>query len=220
MKLLVLIIYSENLPVYKEHLKAWRLYSKVDPNVDVYFMKLSTEHTTVSIEDDIVIIPGEESYRNMVYKFVSTLEHIPYKKYDYILRTNMSSFWVFKNLFLILESLPKEKLLAGEVNGNYVSGAGMIFTPDVCDLLVQNKEAVINFDLSDPFDDVILSFYLHKNHGIQYTQTYPRRYDIYLPENGSEEKITDTLFHFRVKQDDEHRMTEYSIMFNLWQRFY
>lgn len=220
MKLLVLVVYSENLSVYSDHITAWRLYSNLDPNVDVYFMKLSQNHTSPILQDHIISIPGEESFRNMVYKFVSTLEILPYKNYDFILRTNMSSFWVFKNLFPVLETLPRTKLLAGEVNGNYVSGAGMIFTPDVCDILVQNKGAVVNYDFPDPFDDVILSFYLHKTHGIEYTQIYPRRYDIYLPENGTEQTIPDSTFHFRTKQENSKRQYEYDIMYSLWKRFY
>jgi hypothetical protein len=184
-------------------------------------MKFSKDHQSVTIEDDMIYMPGEESLRNLSYKFITSLENLSFKKYDFILRTNISSFYVFHNLLPVLESLPKERLLAGEVNGNYVSGAGMIFSPDVCELLIQNKDAVVHYDLSDPFDDVIMSFYLHKIHGIEFTQTYPIRQNIELPQNGLETTLPMNTFHFRLKQaTPEGRMQEYEIMKNLYTRFY
>ncbi len=222
MKLLVLIIYSDNLPVYQDHLKVWRMYSRSSPSVDVYFMKLSKEHTQPTIDEDIIYIPGIESYQNLPYKFISALEILPFQNYDFILRTNMSSFWVFHNLFPVLEKQPREKLLAGELNGNYISGAGMIFTPDVCELLIKGKEQVYELRKDEPFDDVRISFFLHDTHSIQYTQLHPRRYDILVPENGLESKIPQDIFHFRVKQTvkDEDRVYELGIMENLYKRFY
>ncbi len=221
MRVLVLIIYSEDLPSYLRNRDGWRLYSKKNPSFDVYFMKFSKDQQSVTIEGDMIYIPGEESLRNLSYKFITSLENIPFKSYNFILRTNISSFYVFHNLLPVLESLPKERLLAGEVNGNYVSGAGMIFSPDVCELLVQNKDAVVNYDFADPFDDVIISFYLHKTHGIEYTQTYPIRVNIELPQNGTESTIPMNAFHFRLKQGTpEERMQEYDIMMNLYKKFY
>lgn len=220
MRLLTLVIYSENNPLYKEHLSVWRLYSKSSPFVDVYFMILSPTISEIRLEDDILLIPGEESYTNLPYKFISALEYLPFKNYDFILRTNISSFWVFHNLLPVLEKLPKQEVLAGETDGSFVSGAGMLFSPDVCELLVKFKNRITTFHPRDPGDDVRLSYYLNLHHDIQFTQLIPHRYHLWYPETGLEDAIPNNIFHFRLKQNDEHRDKEYQLMINLFHRFY
>lgn len=219
MRLLVLVVYSEDLPVHKEHLKAWRLYLKNHSSCDVYFIISSTAYTKTTLIDDILYVPGEENFETMAYKFIGALDFFDYKSYDFILRTNMSSFWVFHNLFQVLEQLPKENVLAGEVWGNFVSGAGMLFTPDVCEILVYNRIGLSNFKTLAG-DDIRISQYLNFFHDIPYTQLYPKRYDIEFPEDGTEEKIPSDIFHFRVKHVPEKRYLEYGIMCNLYKRFY
>ncbi len=219
MKILVLIIYSKDNPVYDEHLKAWRHYSKSNPSFEVYFMIHSNEISKPELRDDILYLPGEENFATMPFKFISSLHYFDYKKYDFILRTNMSSFYVFHNLLPVLEKLPKEKVMAGENGGNFISGAGMIFSPDVCEILVNYGGGIHDIKPNEA-DDVRISQYLNVHHQIPYTQTYPKRYDIKHPENGTEEKIPSDVFHLRVKQETGERHYEYNIMMNLYKRFY
>lgn len=220
MKVLVLVLYSEDLPVYKEHLKVWRMYAKSNPSFDVYFMKLSTEHDQVTVDGDFIYTPGEESLWNAPNKFISSVEACPYQSYNYIIKTSISAFWVLHNVIPVLEKLPNEKVFAGEVYGNFVSGAGMIFSPDVCDILVKHKNDLLKIEFTQPLEDVHMSFYLHKTHAIPFTQTFPKRFDIELPRNGTESDIPMDSFHFRVKQSPEERMREYDIMMNLYKKFY
>lgn len=219
MKVLVLVIYSNDLPVYENNLKGWRLYSKSNPSFDVYFMIHSKEVDKPELRDDILYLPGEENFATMPFKFTKSLEYFNYQKYDFVLRPNMSSFYVFHNLLPVLEALPKENLLAGECWGNFISGAGMIFSRDVCEILATYGEAIHKFK---PFegDDIRISQYLHFFHEIPYTQTQPKRYDVVDGENGTEEKIPSDVFHIRVKQLPEKRCLEYDIMYNLYKRFY
>lgn len=220
MRVLTLVLYSEDLPVYKEHLKAWRMYSKSNSSFDVFFIISSSTCTKTKLIDDILYVSGEENLQTMTNKFISALDYFEYQNYDFILRTNMSSFWVFQNLIPVLEKLPRENLLAGEICENYfVSGAGMIFSPDVCDFLRYNRIALFQF-ASDILDDVKISIFLRTFYDITYTQIYPRRYDINVPDDGKEEKIPHDTFHFRVKQPTEKRYLEFEIMNNLYKRFY
>ena len=78
MRLLVLVIYSEDNSLYKEHLNIWRLYSKKNTSVDVYFMTLSPNVTEKTLVDDMLIIPGEESFKNLTspLKFLTYLHKI------------------------------------------------------------------------------------------------------------------------------------------------
>jgi hypothetical protein len=220
MRVLVLVIYSENNPLYKEHLDGWRLYSKKNSDVDVFFMVLQSDITEKKLDDDILYIPGEESYQNLPYKFISALEYFDYKTYDYILRTNISSFWVFPNLIKVLETMPRKNLFAGKTDGSFVSGAGMLFTPDVCNILVKYKKRLFAFRPLSELDDIRISYYLNLHHEIECTPLYPTMYHLWYPNTGFEENIPTTIFHFRLKQNDEHRDKESQLMRNLVQRFY
>jgi hypothetical protein len=106
-KLLVLIIASEDLPVYVELQKIWRAYMHSFPaNVDAYFIKgdpnLPTKYQFV---DDVIwsqtvenLIPG------LINKTVLSLEAMLPKlhQYDYVLRANLSSFFHFPRLLEFL----------------------------------------------------------------------------------------------------------------------
>jgi hypothetical protein len=64
-------------------------------------------------------------------------------EFDYIIRTNLSSFYVFSRLFKFLTTLPTEKCYCGvqgqEDNWTFASGSGFILSPDLVKLLVQHK---------------------------------------------------------------------------------
>ena len=75
MKVLVLVIYSENDPVYKKHLECWRLYSKSHPSFDVFFITLSENIESIVLKDDILYIPGKEVFDNLAYKTIKAFQY-------------------------------------------------------------------------------------------------------------------------------------------------
>lgn len=219
---LVIVIYSENEPVYKEHLEAWRLYSKRDPRFSVYFVTLSPKVTEMTLQEDILYVPGEEQGITQIhYKTVKAFEFFEPMKYDFILRTNMSSFWYFPNLLPVLQTMPKERYLTSELIGDFTSGAGFILTPDLCYFLIGHLHLLNNF-APEWADDARISYFLRLGCNIHAQQLLPKRFDVPTPftvESLSE--IPPETFHFRVKQlESRLRLTEPDIMRLLYHKLY
>ena len=223
MKVLVLVIYSEEVSVYKEHLECWRKYSRSHPCFDVFFITLSNKVENITLANDMLFIPGEESLKNITYKTVKAFEVFQAFRYDFVLRTNLSSFWIFENLLPVLETFPKEGLLAGElINGDMVSGAGMFLTWDLCRLLVQTYKHLENYQVIWP-DDARISHFLRELFQVRFLQTSPSRFDILEnPKKEQFDAIPLNTFHIRVRVCDEKgdRSLEPQIMNQLYDRFY
>jgi len=81
---------------------------------------------------------------------------------DYIIRTNLSSYWDVKNTINLLNSLPKVNLYAGpiqEVDGfQWVEGDAIIMSADVINLLLHNKKLIDDRVI----DDLSIAYALNK----------------------------------------------------------
>ena len=100
-KTLILIIASDNHQFYKELQKVWLSYMDLDPvHFDCYFIKsdeninslgriVNSTIWTSGVEQ--VLLPG------VLNKTIASLEVLENKieNYDYIIRTNLSSFYIF-----------------------------------------------------------------------------------------------------------------------------
>ena len=224
MKFLILVIYSENDLVYIKHLECWRKYSKSHPSFDVFFITLSENVQEMVLKDDILYIPGPEIFPNVTYKTIKAFQYFRGAGYDLVLRTNMSSFWIFDKLLPIIETFPKEGFLAGElINGDLVSGAGMFISWDLCDILIQTLHHIETFQTFWP-DDARISHFLRDFFGVRFYQTSPSRFDIIKRSQANEiHLVPEDAFHIRVylKADPPgDRDLEPKIMMDLYDRFY
>ena len=130
--------------------------------------------------------------------------------YDYVIRTNLSSFYYFPNLLKYLKTLPKEKCynaVVGYYDGQtFGGGAGIIFSRDVVELMIMNKSELS--DYSSYPDDVAIAKFL-RNYDIEVTPA--PRVDIYTYSSWVENMntIPSDAFHFRFKNAHDHlRLTE------------
>jgi hypothetical protein len=82
--------------------------------------------------------------------------------YDYIIRTNLSSYWNLEATINLVNKLPREGVFAGpiqEVNGlQWVEGDAIIFSKDVIQKLLQNRGLID----SRIIDDVSIALTLKK----------------------------------------------------------
>jgi hypothetical protein len=121
--------------------------------------------------------------------------------FDFLLRTNISSFFVFPLLKGVLATLPCIGCYAGAQGFDkvpFASGAGMILSPDVAQLLVQNT-AALNHGL---IDDLAIATFLHN---LRF-QIFPlRRFDFVYERDTNEDAskvvqaISQNTYHFRIK---------------------
>lgn len=206
-KILVLIIASDQLPIWQEDQNAWKAYMHLDENhVETYFLKSNPNlQTSCEIQKDVVWILGEESFiPGILNKTILAMEFfLPHiYEYDYILRTNLSSFYVFPRLLKFMESLPKTKCYCGVDNpeGPSISGAGIIFSPDVVEILVQNKGQLLNHSI---IDDVAIGMFLNKS---KIPRSFAPRKDILSIEDWFNQKgaISEDAFHFRTKNHQNY----------------
>lgn len=109
------------------------------PDVDSYFLEMGPYSGVVG---DTYYTRGSEALNEIITKTVAALKYFSGSGYDYVIRTNLSSVWSFPRLIQFLHTLPRTGVYCGEINRNvpgleYVSGAGMILSPDVCKALVE-----------------------------------------------------------------------------------
>lgn len=155
MKILILIISSNGFP-YDDYKELWREYMNLDEEIDSYFIE-SKDVEKSCIEDDIIYIKGVESYEKIFYKTQEALKLFDLKTYDYIFRTNLSSFIVFSKYKQWLKTLLKENVYNGSIcwyaRYIYASGCGFTITPDVAQMIINYDE---ESQLSKFIDDVTI----------------------------------------------------------------
>lgn len=207
-KVLVLIVDSDNLPVYKEFRKIWRSYMNDDPShIEAYFIRgdnnLNQEY---KIDKDIIWVKTQESWRpGMINKTVMSLEVMQprFHEFDYILRTNLSSFYVFNNLISVLQNMPREKFVMSKRYGNengYLRphGSGYIISTDIANDIIRNKSLLMNSKEAD--DEQMGRFFDTQD----YNYYDELRIDIhhYIFWDLLRNQIPVNTVHFRVKMDD------------------
>lgn len=157
MKILILVL-SFNESPYKELMQAQQ-ESFDSINVDdvrsVYYhggafdndtLKLSVKHSNPNSTWERVEFQCTDAYYLMAAKFKMALDYVFDERFnfdfDYIFRTNSSSYVNKKKLKEFAASLPTEKLYAGwtfvdseDFGGKCVSGAGIFISKDCADIL-------------------------------------------------------------------------------------
>jgi hypothetical protein len=204
MKVIVLVTMSYNLPIYEEHQKVWRSFMHEHPNIKSYFI-ISSEHVNKPIcIGDIILTPGKEGYLPEISiggarleKTINALEFLSNQSYDFIIRTGISSLWIYSNLIEFLKTLPKENVYAGIDGGGFISGAGIIMSKDICDLLCKYKSEAYSYPYEEDYK--IGQFML--NHNIPFTNA--TRLSIHAYEQYNYINIPSNTYHFRIKFDSQ-----------------
>lgn len=224
-KVLVLIIASDDQPVYPELQKIWRTYMHNDPeHIEAYFIRGNPDLPFMyTIDGDTLwlrtaenIIPG------IINKTILSLEalspHI-YRKFDYVLRTNLSSFYVFPRLLEFLKKCPRKKFYCGSdigINRNIASGSGFILSHDLAKLLITNKRYFVNNQSS--YDDVLIGEFMCKQ---KIPLTIHQRTDFFTLQSWYDQKDNLDGFQFRVKNENHLRLSDdVYIQTQLLHRFY
>lgn len=167
MKVLFLIISDDSLPVYAEHRDVYRSYLPGHPNIDYAFITNDPTISTPTLDGDTLRIPGEEGFMRIIHKTIESIRYFDPKKYDYIVRTNLSSVWIPERLLSALGSFPKKGVYAGPFGYykgiEFVGGCGIIVSSDVAELLCEQSENVYSVP---ELDDVAIGMVLHDQRNI------------------------------------------------------
>jgi len=205
LKVLVLIIASDDLPVYIELQEIWKSYMHLDrKHVEAYFIRADPDlQRPYEVHGDTIWCKCEENLiPGVLDKTLLSMEAmLPQiqEKFDYVLRTNLSSFYVFPRLLHFLKTLPKEKCCCAvrwtHFGILFPQGAGIIFSPDYVELLLRKQNLLNRHSATD---DIVIGE-LFEEEKIKIIPA-PR---LMFQSLGDYLKIKDKIptdnFHFRVK---------------------
>lgn len=222
MKVLVLVTLSYDQPIYAQHCEVWREFMHAHPSVDSFFIAAREDVSTVTKEGDILWTPGTEGYPPgtlggaRLEKTLDALEWAQGKGYDFIVRTGLSSIWIYPNLLTFLQTLPTKGVYCGIEGGGFISGAGIIMSADVASLLVRHRQLALSFPREE---DVRIGSCMTE---LGIPRSRATRVDIVSLQHYQSVLLPADAYHFRVKfhiDDQSVRKDEVSVMRSVLRRY-
>jgi hypothetical protein len=199
MKLITLVISSDDVPQYKEMRELATLYHKKMQDTYEYrfFFVEFKEDITSEVEErgDFIYVKGKETFFGMFDKVMTAIQYVHMKyDYNYILRTNLSSFWNIPKLFSIENNFSSPYAGGIIMFDHFISGTGILLSRDIAYTLSTFKN-----DYSTN-DDVLISNYLSLFTTIvrwdEASMYYMTDGHVNLPEDIS------TIIYFRIKNQN------------------
>jgi len=161
-KIIILIIDADNEPIYQTGRSIWRNNANMH-GIPIYFLRAAP-----GVVDDNLYIDGDCLYTKWIDNFAHRINDKTFKalqycfenlEFDYILRTNLSSFYRLNVLIKFLQETPRVGFYAGPVNFlkiegeegrmfDYVSGSGILLSRDLIPIVL-SKQSTISYDYID-----------------------------------------------------------------------
>ena len=187
MKVLLLVIFSET-DVYNDMLELQKSYIHEHKNIDTFFVTFNeTQSENIIVVENIIYVKGKESYTNILYKTIEALDfliHNSSTKYDFVVRSNISTIILLENLYNYLLNSEKTNIYTGGVietlrwklqpyeiseekqecvndyyGLKYIQGIGIIMSYDVVETIIKMKQ----FIQFDTVDDVKLGIIIREH---------------------------------------------------------
>lgn len=172
MRILLLIIYSDNDPAYIRMRDIQRKYVNKYENVDTYFMQSSYLHNEeVYIDNDMSFVRCPEEHHTILYKTLSTLDCLTNffkKEYDFVIRSNISTIINIPKLLEMLSFfVDKEYLYGGDIAGVHNLNRDIRFALGTCIIisksLYKKMTSELNKFTDKIADDVAIGLYVQDN---------------------------------------------------------
>lgn len=219
-RLLILIIASDNIPVYLELQKLWQSYMNSSPEkIDAYFIKADPELSAQSVLDsstNTLWLKTEESLRpGIINKTILALEHFfkdNQHAYDYVLRTNLSSFYIYHRLLSYINSLPQSayagslccdgqdglfyKTIFNDKTPPMANGCGFICSADNIMRMLEKKQFFVNNSLMP--DDYLVGYFFYALH-VPFINHLRVNFYSLGSFHALRSMLPDNIFHFRIK---------------------
>jgi hypothetical protein len=163
-RLLVLFISSDNFPgtdliaphPYPVFQQVWRQYMHLHrEHIEAYFIRGDPDlPVPFEIRGDTIwcktvenVMPG--ILNKTVLALEGLLPRIQQGEFQFILRTNLSSFFVFPRVLEFIQTLPLGKCYSASGGDWFGSGCGFFLSSDVAALLVSMKSRLLDVMASD-----------------------------------------------------------------------
>ncbi len=185
-KFIFLIIDSDTHSAYIPNRNIIKRYMNSFMDIKAFFIRLdATQVDDILINEDTIIMKGTESLiPGILQKTLMAMKYI-YENFDvdFIIRSNMSTFWDYKYLLELHKSLPKTNLVhavncyisadhevrRGDPHTQHIPviyfprGCGIIVSCDIARLCVENAHMI--YDTLP--DDVALGYFLYTTRQIK-----------------------------------------------------
>lgn len=171
-KVVVLVVASHNKPIYFVYRRLMLAYADVEPSVKFYFvygknaappLEELTDHDllvdfrdvqredTTKKEFPLGYVVGNTVYpAGLINKTIQAMKEVDKRcTFDYLVRTNLSTFWYLKALLKKLQALPKTMCFSGPLLNWFTGPAAAGFAITISNDLVG---AILNF----PEDKILL----------------------------------------------------------------
>ena len=214
-KLAVLVLASEDQPIYRDFRQVWLQYYQRHPDVLVHFV--FGDSATAKLG------PGDFLFRDIPETYIpgmarKTLRAMRYIReafdFDHFLRTNLSTFWIWDRALARIQQLPRTGLFAGTprscglVGGQtspiYVSGVDQVLTPDLVDLALSQSTHIAQRGYAE--DWALTDFF--REQGIQPRYSNPRNIHIleHLPALSTKHTVLQEIAQAEQLHCDHYRI--------------
>lgn len=196
MKILILVLSFNDNAIYSEFYKTQKETwdsEKID-GVETFYYFGNTNKNEIIGND--IFVDVNESTHNCGYKTINTFELINDLEFDYVFRTNSSSYVDKKMLLEYVETKPKENYYSGMIGNydgiNFASGSGYFISKDLIHLVLNEK----NKWKHELIDDVAIAKILFDNN---ISPSHNDRFDVL-----NWFKIPMNFFHYRLKNKNRN----------------
>jgi hypothetical protein len=197
MKVLILVLSMNDGKHYSEFFetqkKTWDSI-EVEGFKTFYYFGNHSENEIVSNEIHLNVT---ESIDNTSKKFVESLKLIKDFDFDYIVRTNSSSYIDKFKIQEFLKNKPTEKFISGVIGKKdklkFVSGACFFMSKDIVNFILENEKDM-NFNI---VDDVSLGYFFDK-HNLKLTNKDITRFWLDIEHMKYPHEIPMEYFHYRI----------------------
>lgn len=222
MKIIILVL-SDNVDERYINLEKCIRNTWGDSSIDTYYYYGG--NSEFSVTGDIINCISDEGLYNIGYKTIESFEYLNNLDFDYIFRTNSSSYVHVDRLIEFLENKPKNDFYCGYINKCVVSGlifgsgSGYFLSSDLVSKVISEKENW-NHEL---IDDVALGDLLINKMGVKIIQSKRCDIDSIIDDEfycrGKKVSNIDGHFHFRCKTPTKERNLDIDIMNKLHRIF-
>lgn len=148
---IILVLSTDDTPFYRYCKRIYESYMFRNPNIKVFFV-YGAGTTFIKKSHDLVYNDLEETITPpwTTRKVIRAMEEIDNNyDYDFLIRTNLSTFWYFDGLIERLSALPTSECFAGilsnlprEHSARHLSGISMIMSRDIVKQIVKYSHLI------------------------------------------------------------------------------
>jgi len=207
----IFLVLASQSPLYDEFKKITLAYMATQPNVKVFFVYGSG--TTFTREPhDLVYDDVKETVTPpwMTMKVTRAMEYIDdHYDYNFMIRTNMSTFWDVPKVLNRLRSLPQERCLAGHQSifkPKYITGIAMVLSRDLVKLIVRHQRRInVKYKKYVAEDQMLSTFVIHTL-GVDYITADKSTWRFEKYTSYDDSHIRQTISEARSRGVDNYRV--------------